>query len=118
MTLKVPAPRYEVIGPGKYRTLESYTYTDPKTGRTITLVEGFESDGATGAFDVFGAAWWVHDRICVRPEFDDGTPITAWVAARILSDILAANGRWFRSFYWRWSTFAFGCHKTRENGWW
>jgi hypothetical protein len=115
--MKVPAPRYEVIGPGRYRTLFEYVYTDSKTGKSIIIPEGRVSDGATGAFDIFGAAWWVHDEICRYPEWEDGSPITAWEAARVLSDILAANGRPIRSVYWRIATFLFGCHETRKNGW-
>ena len=114
--MKIPAPRYEVIGKGRYRTLEAYIYSDSKTGKVIAIPEGRESDGATGAFDIYGAAWWVHDEICRYPYWVDNTPITAAEAARVLSDILAANGHWFRARYWRVATFLFGCKSARKNG--
>lgn len=97
-----------------------YKYTDPKTGNYIEVFDGEVSDGSTGALDIHSAAWWVHDAICRDghwhgPKKD---PIGSYTAARILSDILRKEGRWARAFYWRWSTFAFGCHKVRKNGWW
>ncbi len=116
--MKYKPPRYEVIGPGKYKTLENFKYTDPKTDKDIFIPKGRESDGATKAIDIYGAGWWVHDEICKRPRFVDGTPITAWTAARILSDILKANGRPIRAIYWRWFTFFIGCREThKQNGW-
>ncbi|MCB0256002.1 MAG: hypothetical protein KDI55_19960 [Anaerolineae bacterium] len=101
-----------------YLLQTSFIYTSVSYGgKTITLQAGCRSDGATGAWDIKSAAWWVHDRVCDFPYWDDGTPITAWQAASILSEILAYEGRWARAHYWRASTFLLGCHNTRKNGW-
>ena len=102
---------------GTYLLPYTIRYVSPRYKKRITVPMDYRSDGATGAFDIVSESWWVHDLICERGTWDDGTQITAWVAARVLSDILAAEGRWARSIYWRWTTFVFGCKKTRENGW-
>ena len=115
--LKYPPPRYEVIGKQQYRSLEDYVWKDPKNGKLIVIPKGTVSDGASGAYDVFGASWWVHDAICVDPHYEDGTPIGAHNAARILSHILRANGRLFRSVSWYVATYFFGCKNARKNGW-
>lgn len=97
-------------------------------GKTKTVPVGYPSDGASGAQDIKGSwSWWVHDHICEFPEWDDGTPITAWVAAEVLGGILKKESKTMkghrkvlrrtRSFSWRWATFAFGCKATRTNGW-
>ena len=104
---------------GMYRAPRKIRYESPRyPGKTITVPEGYESDGATGAFDICSDSWWVHDVICDRATWDDGTPINAWQAAAVLSDILASEGRWARAIYWRWTTYLIGCHKTRKNGGW
>ena len=113
-----PKIRYRHIGPSQYELVEDYVYTSPRYGKTVTVPAGMPSDGATGAMDIYSAAWWVHDRLCDKPEWDDGTPVKAWHAAQVLGDILSSEGRWARARYWRWTTFAFGCTKTRKNGWW
>lgn len=106
----------EIEKPYELRT--SFVYRSWRYGgRQIAMREGDRSDGATGAWDIKSAAWWVHDRVCDFPYWDDGTPITAWQAASILSEILAYEGRWARAHYWRASTFMLGCHNTRKNGW-
>ena len=119
-------PRYEIIEAKpflfffekkKYRLLERLVYHDPVTGKKKTVPEGRISDGATGAIDVHGGGWWVHDEICEYPSWDDGTPITAWEAARVLSDIQKSQGNRIRSVTWRWATFLFGCKGSRRNGW-
>jgi hypothetical protein len=114
------AVRYERIDnpPWRWRLLENYTYTSPRYGKSVQLSAGDLSDGATGAFDIHSCSWWVHDRLCLDACWADGSPCTAWQAATVLYDILKAEGRWVRAHYWRLTTFAFGCHETRRNGWW
>lgn len=103
----------------KYELLEEIVYCSPRYNKFITVPVGYKSDGATGAVDLHTSrSFWVHDVICDRACWDDSTPITAWQAASVLSDLLGEEGRWFRRWSWKFSTFAFGCHKTRENGWW
>jgi len=103
---------------GLYELPYTIAYESPRYGKSIIVPKGYISDGATGALDIASEAWWVHDLICERGTWEDGTPITAWQAATVLHDILLSEGRWARARYWRLSTFAFGCKKTRENGWW
>ena len=108
--------KVHIIEEGRYLLLEDFTYFSPRYRRSITVENGIY-DGATGAIDIKTKGWWIHDQICRNPFFDDGTPITAWQAAQILSDILADEGRWFRKYTWKFATFLFGCHESRKNGW-
>ena len=109
-----------ILPGGKYKLNKSHLYYSPRYKASITLPAGMESDGATGLFipDLMSESWWVHDRICDYPFFDDHRKITAIQAATILSDILKAEGRVIRSYLWKYATFFFGCTKTRQNGWW
>lgn len=114
-------PNYKVIqdkeGEFWYELEEDIAYYSGRYDGWIKCCAGYRSDGASGAFDIHSKSWWVHDQICDDPYFEDGKPITAWQAATILGDILKEEGRWARSIYWKYSTFAFGCIKTRNNGW-
>lgn len=113
-------PTYTVLSTpidGKrYQLVDDIVYYSDRYAQFITVPAGYLSDGATGALDIHSAGWWIHDKICDDPQFDDGTPITAWQAATILSDILKEEGRILRSWTWRFSTFLFGCHNARSNG--
>lgn len=124
--------RYIVTGyeDGKveYMLAQEISYYSERYKHKKTVSEGFISDGASGAVDIKGSrSWWVHDAICVHPFWDDGTPITAWQAAQVLSDILKDEGehinggrkitRAIRSQSWGIATFLFGCKAARQNGW-
>lgn len=85
-------------------------------GKTVTVDIWTRSDGATGAMDIISESWWVHDKVCETGLFDDGTKCTNVQASTILSDILKAEGRWFRARYWFAFTLAFGGGKARDNG--
>lgn len=101
----------------KYTRPADLVYTSPRYGKTVTVPKGYRSDGATGpAIDIWSDAWWVHDVLCDRGTWDDGTPCTNWQASAVLADILADEGRWARAIYWRWSTWLFGGGKARANG--
>lgn len=91
-----------------YHLDQGFTWADKKTGKKITVPAGFVSDGASGAIDIRSKAWWVHDWICERNGFNDGSECSNWDASRILSNILWSEKRFFRSSYWRWSTFFLG----------
>lgn len=106
-----------IIKNGEYIVDEQIKYYSERYKKYITVPKGFKSDGATMAIDIVSLGWVVHDRICEVPFFDDGTSISAWKAANILSDILKQEKRWFRSFSWKYTTFLFGCKKSRLNGW-
>ena len=114
-------PNYRIIqddeGEFWYELEEDIAYYSDRYDGWIKCHTGYRSDGATGAFDIHSMAWWIHDKICDDACFEDGKRITAYQAAQILSDILSSEGRWARALYWKWSTFAFGCTKTRNNGW-
>lgn len=112
--------KYRERSDGLYVCTETYNYYSPRYQERITVYEGTVRDGASGAIDIVSSAWWIHDEICARepvPAWDSGKLISAWEAAMVLRDILKAEGRWARAFYWRWFTFAFGCKAARKNGW-
>lgn len=113
-------PEYRIHDPdenGKKYTLYSrIVYTDPKTGKTLTLEPGYKSDGATGAMDIRSNAWWVHDLICDRGTWDDGTKIHNLEASNILRKILWSERRYLRSIFWFASTWLIGGGKARDNG--
>lgn len=109
-----------------YRLLRTILVTDQDTGRTITVPKGYEVDGATYALDDprLALAWTIHDWVCEFTKWDDGSGITAWEAARILWILIRLAAQefkvlWFYGRAWGWNvmTFAFGCVKTRKNGW-
>lgn len=109
--------KYAKRSDGLYEALESYTYTSSRYNRSVFIPKGQVRDGASGAFDVRSASWWVHDQLCADGCWRDQSPVTAWQACNVLSDILWAEGRWARAQYWKWSTLLLGCKKARENGW-
>ncbi len=100
----------------KYILLENFTYHSKRYGKRSVCEEGMLSDGATGAMDIVSKGWWVHDDLCNEGKWQDGTKITNWIASQVLQDILAEEGRKWRSKYWFWFTFAFGGGKARDNG--
>ena len=91
-------------------------YYSVRYDKFITVPEGYPSDGATGAIDIYSNGWWVHDVLCDRGTFDDGTECNNLQASAILSDILKSEGRWFRARTWFITTWLFGGGKARENG--
>ena len=93
-----------------------FTYYSQRYDKLITVPKGYHSDGATGAKDITSRGWWVHDVLCDRGTFDDGTKCNNWKASTILSDILKVEGRWFRARSWFVATWLFGGGKARDNG--
>lgn len=90
----------------KYRNCRQTSYTSPRYGKTVTVEVGFLSDGASGpARDILSMGWLVHDKVCTGWKWDDGTRITRWQAAMILSDILKEEGHGFCARTWKWATF-------------
>ncbi|HBA72200.1 MAG TPA: hypothetical protein DCZ63_08450 [Geobacter sp.] len=108
----------QTIENGRYILNESIVYYSPRYRKTITIPAGRVSDGATGALDITTLAWWVHDELCLKGAWDDGTPINNWQCSQVLQDVLKSEGRNFQGMYWFWFTWAFGGGKARENGLW
>ena len=112
----------------KYINKDEIKYYSKRYDKYVTVPEGYLSDGASGAIDIYSDGWFVHDWICgnwlgagPKPkggEFDDGTKINNRQASQILSDILRSEGRWIRAQYWYTFTWLFGGGKARENGMW
>lgn len=116
--------KYEVLPAGqsdgmKYKLLRRIRYYSPRYKKWVTCEVGMRSDGATGAKDLRGSlSWWVHDKLCERCTWDDGTPVSNWQASRVASDILKVEKRHFRRFTWKYFTFVLGGWKIkRRNGW-
>lgn len=101
---------------GTYILNEEIVYYSSRYDKTVTVPAGMVSDGATGAMDITSRGWWVHDRLCNTGKWDDGTKLTNWQCSQVLQDILAEEGRWVRSKYWFWFTWAFGGGCARKNG--
>lgn len=109
---------YEFLTRYKYISEREIIYVCRYTGNTATVPIGMKSDGATFVWDIKSDSWWVHDKLCDTGTWDDGTPVTAFEASRVLGTILWQEERWFRSVYWGIGTFLFGCDKAKANGWW
>ena len=99
-----------------YLLQEDISYYSKRYDKYVHCVEGDESDGATGAFDIKSASWWIHDQLCKTGMFSDGTLCSNLQASMIIYDILCAEGRWFRARTWMISTFAIGGGEARKNG--
>ena len=100
----------------KYMALNKYRYLSKRFNRAVTIEIGFKSDGASGAWDIKSDSWGIHDKICQRGTWDDGTLLSNFDASTVLSDILRSEGRYFRAVYWWAATFCCGGGKCRANG--
>ena len=107
--------KYKTVGDG-YEVTEEYLYYSKRYNRSITIPQGFYSDGATIAPDIDTDAWIVHDHICRYAKWDDGTLIDNWTASTVLADILWTDGFQFRSGTWWIATWIFGGGAARQNG--
>ena len=111
-------PRYKIedLQDGKkYTLIDKIIYKSPRYGKTVIVEPGTRSDGASGALDIWGEGWWVHDQLCTDGHWFDFSICTNWQASTVLSDILKSNGRWLRFIYWWPMTFLFGGGKCREH---
>lgn len=100
----------------KYQALNTWTYYSSRYNRSVTVYAGDKSDGATGAWDIYSDAWWVHDALCSRGYWDDGTKICNWDSATVLRDILYDDGYYYRSIWWWLAVYLFGGGEARKNG--
>lgn len=108
--------RYDGDGKLSYVVKTEQKYYSKRYDKWVICEVGMPSDGATGALDIDSYAWLFHDKLCYTGKWADGTPCTNWQASQVISDILKAEGYWFRSKTWLWSTWAFGGGKARDNG--
>jgi len=101
----------------KYACPAEILYFSERYDKYVTVPKGYASDGASGpASDIYSRGWWVHDVLCDRGKWDDGTRCTNWQASMVLSDILKSERRWVRSKTWLVATFLFGGGAARRNG--
>lgn len=112
----------------KYELLYKIRYYSPRYGKHVTMQKGYRSDGASGAIDLDGPvicrkladdtivmkslSWWVHDKLCDRMMWDDGTPVSNRQASMVLRDILRSEGHWIRDYWWFLTTWIYRMVKT------
>ena len=106
---------YRIV-PGGYRLNHSLLYHSKRYAKWIAVEVDYFSDGATGGFDIFSEAWWLHDKLCDSGTWSDGSLVTNWQASMVIGDVLLREKRYLRSAYWWCLTFLFGGGKARENG--
>lgn len=112
----VSSIEFSILDNGKYRLDKEIVYFSPRYGKTVTVPAGYVSDGATGAMDIASRGWWLHDMLCDRGTWADGTPLSNWQCSTVLYDILREEGRTWQAVRWRYATLMFGGGKARENG--
>ncbi len=100
----------------RYVTTHEIWYYSKRYNRWVVLEQYFESDGATGAYDINSFGWLVHDKLCDTGKFNNNDKCNNWQASKVLSDILDDENRWFRKHTWFWGTWVFGGGKARKNG--
>jgi hypothetical protein len=130
----------------RYELTEEYVYFSGMFNRTITIPKGRKSDGATSARDLGikesgwrkywavgvewvlarylkyksskkkTASWFVHDELCIKGCWDDGTRISNFVASTVLSVILHYDGYTLEAITWFFATLLFGGGEARKNG--
>lgn len=106
----------EQNGKEMYWLNEAIVYTSPRYKKTVTVPAGYISDGATGAMDIASQGWWVHDVLCDKGVWDDGTKLSNWQCSTVLYDILKAEGRTWQAGRWRIATWLCGGGQARKNG--
>ena len=103
-------------GSFNYVLTEDIFYFSNRYMKKVKARKGEIFDGATGAMDIDTKGWLFHDVLCRDGHWEDGTPCNNWQASKVLSDILKAEGRWFRARSWFVATWLFGGGKARDNG--
>lgn len=142
---KLPQPRSDGM---KYILDEDYVVYLPLFNRSKTLKKGMMSDGATGVRDLGMGPWWIKlivallskiyqwfpkgktdawylhdgfcqkDEFCTGPYFDDGFPVTNFVASTILATRLHRDKYWIESYTWWLGTLVGGGkYIKQEVGW-
>ncbi len=106
----------DCLSPFSYKAVREQMYYSKRYRKFVLVPRGYLSDGATGAPDINSFAWWVHDVLCERGTWEDGTKLSNWQASTVLFDIMTDEGRWLRNHWWFLATWLFGGGKARENG--
>ena len=109
-----------------YENPNEIKYYSKRYDKTITVPQGYLSDGATYAIDFCPKSWYVHDWGCgnylgsgPKPkggQWDDGTKMSNWQLSAIFHDILMEEGYWFIAKGRFVATFLFGGGAARNNG--
>jgi len=90
-------PKYVKISdhPHTYILLQTIQYYSKRYNRTLSILAGTKSDGATGWVDLRKSlSWWVHDEATKDYAcWDDGTPLNNTQASFIIHDILKEENR-------------------------
>lgn len=102
----------------KYLCPKTIEYYSERYQKRVTVPQGYPSDGATGTWDLNTYAWWVHDVLCDKGTWEDGSKVTNWQASMVLYDILISDGHWFFARRWFAATWLFGGGVARKNGMW
>jgi hypothetical protein len=101
-----------------YIATEAFVYYSPRYDKTLTVEQGYPSNGANAVKDKCPTAFFAHDRGCERGKWDDGTPMCNRELSTMYADILWLNGFWIRAQI-RWiGTFLFGGGQAKKNGLW
>ena len=101
---------------GCYLSTEKYVYYSARYNQYLTIPARYPSDGATMATDTEQTAFFLHDLICDRGEWDSGAKISVWVASCVYSIVLYETGHKVKAFT-RWlPTFLFGGGACKKNG--
>ena len=103
-------------GKSRYVTTVEIWYKSKRYNKWIVLEKYFDSDGATGAYDINSFGWLMHDKLCNTGKFNDASTCSNWQASKVLRDILDEESRWVRKHTWFWATWLFGGGKARKNG--
>ena len=46
-----------------YKNKAEIKYYSKRYNKHVTVPKGYNSDGATGAIDIYSDAWWIHDKL-------------------------------------------------------
>jgi len=95
----VEGKRFELLSPILH-------YSD-RYRKLVFVKAGYMSDGASGARDIASQGWWVHDILCDKKAWADGTPCSAWQSSVVLYDIMKSEGYTLSAPAWAFFTFAF-----------
>jgi hypothetical protein len=94
------------------------TYYSARYDKTLTVPDGFPSNGANVVSDKCPLGFFVHDYGCVYGLWDDGTKMSNRELSFVYHDILKENGFWGRSKIRLVGTFLGGGGAARKNGMW
>jgi len=83
-----------------YTLKYTINYYSKRYNKHVVIPEGYTSDGATGVFDLYSEAWWIHDYLLDNGTWSDHTSCSRWQADKVLYDVLKAEGHYIRAPIW------------------